>query len=75
MEEELKKLADSYGPEARFRVDLRFGYASYGVHDLDKALALFAQDGIRLLICRDIFDNGKMIAGRCLLNEVARGDC
>ena len=49
--------------EARFRVDTISGYISYGAQDYEKALQAFQEGGIRLRVCRDIFDDGRVVAG------------
>jgi hypothetical protein len=51
------------GGTCRYRVDTACGYTSYGAKDKDKALEAFANGGIRLRLCRDIFDDGVVIAG------------
>lgn len=48
---------------ARYRVDTAYGYISYGAQDYEKALQAFKDGGIRLRICRDIFDEGRVVAG------------
>lgn len=47
----------------RYRVDLEYGYISYDEKDKDKALALYEERGVRLRRCKDIFDDGLVIAG------------
>lgn len=55
----------SISPEssARYRVDTQYGYISYGAQDFEKALETFNECGIRLRVCKDIFDKGHIIAG------------
>ena len=50
-------------PTIRYRVDLVTGYISYSAQDVIKALTLFKEQGLRLRICKDIFDEGRVIAG------------
>jgi len=52
--------------DARLRVDLKYGYASYSLKEQQKAMDLFASDGIRLRFCKDIFDDGYVVAGEPL---------
>ena len=54
---------ESDSPEARVRVDTRYGYISYSIADQEKALEYFKNEGIRLRICKNIFDDGFVIAG------------
>jgi hypothetical protein len=44
-------------------VDLRHGYASFDETEEPRARKLFAAEGLRLRRCRDVFDNGEVIAG------------
>lgn len=53
-------------PDVRYRVDTRYGYISYGSQDYDKALKYFQDEGIRLRLCKNIFDDGHVIAGEPL---------
>lgn len=75
MFDDIKVILDSYGPEARVKVDFTSGYISYAAENLDKALEAFAQDGIRLLVQRNIHDDGRIVAGKCFLNEAANASC
>lgn len=52
--------------DVRLRVDLKYGYASYSMKDRQKALDLFSSDGIRLRLCKDIYDDGYVVAGEPL---------
>jgi predicted alpha-1,6-mannanase (GH76 family) len=47
----------------RYRVDTRTGYVSFDFADEEKARALYTEEGIRLRVCRDIFDEGVVIDG------------
>lgn len=47
----------------RYRVDTRFGYASFDEKDAKRARELYEQEGIRLRRCRDLFDEGEVIEG------------
>lgn len=55
---------------ARLRVDTKYGYCSYSMQDKSKALDLFASEGIRLRVCRDIYDDGTVVAGEPLSTKV-----
>ena len=46
----------------RIRVDTKYGYASYSMSDRDRALEYFANEGMRLRLCKDIYDDGYVIA-------------
>lgn len=48
---------------SRYRVDFEGGYISFGQQDYDKALKFYKERGIRLLKCKDIFDEGTLIEG------------
>lgn len=54
----LKNKLQSMGPDARIRVNLLNGWASYSVQDFEKAYTLYQTEGIDLLLCEDIFDDG-----------------
>lgn len=56
----LEKLT-TMGPDARIRVNTRTGYASYSIQDLSKALSLYESEGLDLLICEDIYDDGRSV--------------
>jgi hypothetical protein len=45
----------------RYRVDLKYGYISYGAQDYAKAIDIYQREGLRLKVCRDIFDEGHVI--------------
>jgi hypothetical protein len=62
-------MAPTGNTDARLRVDLKYGYVSYSLVEQDRAMALFAEQGIRLRLCRDIFDDGTVIAGEPLPEE------
>lgn len=49
------------GPDARIRVNLRAGWASYSVADLQKAIDLYNSEGLDLLLCDNLFDDGKSV--------------
>lgn len=55
----------------RYRVDLRYGSASFDEKDLDKAHALYEREGIRLSVCSDLFDEGIVIDGLPLEVDVS----
>lgn len=49
------------GPDARIRVNLKHGWASYSVQDFQKAIDLYNTEGLDLLLCEDLFDDGKSV--------------
>lgn len=57
----LMEILNATGPEARIRVNLRTGYASYSTQDVFKALELYTSEGLDLLICKDIYDDGRSV--------------
>lgn len=52
------------GPDARIRVNLKYGYISYSIQDFDKALQIFNDEGQDILLCEDIYDDGKSVFPR-----------
>jgi hypothetical protein len=52
--------------EARLRVDTKYGYVSYSMKDKEKAMEIFKNEGIRLRLCKNIFDDGYVVAGEPL---------
>ena len=56
-------------PDARFRVDTRTGYASYSAMDYERALDVFENGGIRLRVCKNIYDDGAVVMGEPLPEE------
>ena len=73
--QQIVELLEATGPEARLRVDLKTGYISYGAQDWEKALTIFAQEGLRLRIQRNIFDDGRVIFGNPFRNDSDHGSC
>ena len=55
----------------RYRVDTRYGYASFDAGDEAKARDLYAREGIRLIWCKDFDDPGIVVEG-VPLNELKR---
>lgn len=50
---------------ARWRIDLEYGsYISLDISEGEKAWELYRERGIRLRRCRDIFDEGELVAGQ-----------
>lgn len=47
----------------RYRVDTRFGSASFDEKDEAKALELYRESGLRLSWCRGLDDDGEVIEG------------
>lgn len=41
----------------RWKVDLKYGYASFNESDKEKAWDLFHDEGIRIRKCKDIMDD------------------
>lgn len=56
----------------RYRVDLEYGYISYDEKDHDKAVEMYRERGVRLLVCRDIFDEGTVIAGPPVISDLTK---
>jgi hypothetical protein len=56
----------------RYRVDLESGYVSYDSKDYEKALQLYNERGIRLRQCKDIFDEGIVIMGSPIYEDISR---
>lgn len=56
----------------RYRVDFKngAGYASYDESDYMKALEMYAERGVRLRRCRDIHDEGIVIMGEPLVEDL-----
>lgn len=51
----------SMGEDARLRVNRKNGWASYSYQDYDKAFQMYEEDGLDLLLCEDLFDDGKSV--------------
>lgn len=47
----------------RYRVDTRWGYASFGEDDEQKAREMYEDSGVRLVRCKDLNDEGEVIEG------------
>lgn len=47
----------------RFKVETLFGYVSYNHNEYDKAIKLYAAEGIRLYQCKNIHDPGIILDG------------
>ncbi len=47
----------------RYRVDTIYGYVSYDERSRDEAFALYKESGLRIRICRNIFDEGTVLEG------------
>ncbi len=67
----------------RYRVDfgieqdgevVETGYASYDESEYDKALSLYQERGVRLRRCKDIHDEGVVIEGAPILEDLTRYD-
>lgn len=58
----------------RYRVDFDngSGYASYDASEYDRAYALYKERGIRLRQCKDIHDEGVVIEGSPILEDITR---
>jgi hypothetical protein len=56
----------------RYRVDLRFGYASFDESQEARARELYQAEGVRLRRCTDLFDEGEVIEGLPLEVEFTR---
>lgn len=57
----------------RYRVDFEYGgYASYDESEYERALKLFQEQGVRLRRCRDIHDEGIVIAGPPIIEDITR---
>ena len=56
----------------RYRVDFDSGYASYDESEYHKALELYADRGIRLRRCKDIYDEGIVIMGEPIVEDLTR---
>lgn len=55
----------------RYRVDFEHGWASYDEKDEDKARDLYKDRGIRLRICTDLHDEGTVIDGIPLYEDLS----
>lgn len=55
----------------RFRVDMKYGYASFSTDDAEKAYALYEQEGIRIRLCKNIFDEGDVIEGLPIVQDLS----
>lgn len=53
----------------RYRVDFEYGYVSFGEQDVEKAWELYHERGIRIRRCRDIFDDGQLLAGAPIVED------
>jgi hypothetical protein len=48
----------------RYRVDLRYGSASFDKRDYPRAKALYDEEGLRIVKCHDLFDqDGEVLEG------------
>lgn len=47
----------------RYKVELRYGSASFDESQKDRALELYAQEGLRLRLCQDLHDEGVVVSG------------
>jgi hypothetical protein len=57
----------------RYRVDLEYGgYVSYAEENYDKALQLYEERGIRLRECKNIFDEGHVLFGEMIVEDLTR---
>ena len=59
---------------ARYKIDLEYGYVSYDEKDYDKAMELYKSEGIRLRKCSDLFDEGVVIAGKPIIQDLTLPD-
>lgn len=57
----LKGKLTNMGPDARIRVNLLHGWASYSAQDFQKAIDLYNSEGVDLLLCDNLFDDGKSV--------------
>lgn len=53
----------------RWRVDTKFGYISFAECDERKAFVYYQESGIRLRRCKDIFDEGVVVAGQPIIED------
>ena len=58
-------------PIIRYRVDFENGYASYDSSEYYKALKLYEERGIRLRECKDLFDEGVVIMGAPIFEDLS----
>ena len=54
----------------RFRVDLKYGYVSFDEKDIEKAWELYREFGVRMRKCVDISDEGQVIAGLPIVEDL-----
>lgn len=54
----------------RIRVDYEYGYASFDESERERAEQFYEEhNGIRMRLCRDLFDEGEVIRGRPLFED------
>ena len=60
--------------ERRWRVDFQYGsYISLAYEEKEKAYQLYnEQGGIRLRLCRDIFDEGDLVEGPPIIQDLSQ---
>lgn len=57
----------------RYRVDFEHGgYASYDASEYERAVQLYREQGVRLRQCKDIYDEGTVIEGPPILEDMTR---
>jgi hypothetical protein len=58
----------------RWRVDFEYGYISLDISEKEKAWELYRERGIRIRRCRDLFDDGVVVAGKPLVVDLTRSE-
>lgn len=55
----------------RLKVELKYGYVSYDAQDEEKAWQLYKDQGVRIFLCDDIFDNdGVLLSGPPVVHDL-----
>lgn len=54
----------------RYKVETKYGYASFDEKDKHKAMQLFEQEGVRLFKCKDIHDEGLLLQGPPVIEDL-----
>ena len=56
----------------RYRVDLEYGYISFDATEYPKALELYRREGVRIRQCKDIHDEGIVIEGEPIFEDLTK---
>lgn len=54
----------------KYKVDLNHGHIIFDESDYKKALAIFKQEGTRMFILKDIFDEGTLLYGLPVVKDL-----